>query len=262
MEKITDIETIEQVKNETIKNSLEEKKADIDVESLMKQFTLMQNEMQAQIKEQAEIIAKQNKAIAQMSEKNINEITQSGNATVNNDLLDALKALKNNKPTLDMVKVMYLEDSHQAMFKLQNGRMIKFTHYGQIVPVSMADAILLINEYNNTFKRGALRFDEDHMYMLVENGIDVDSIDYKPMDSIKNFNNLDISGVEKLYSSLQVFQREMLKSYIVKEIKKDKIDDAFIDKIKALNKLSKKDSIDGKTGTYEYILSKLSEIDK
>jgi hypothetical protein len=262
MEKITNIETIEQVASEITKSSPKKETATFDAENLMKQFTIMQNEMQAQIKEQAEIIAKQNKAIAQMSEKNINEITQSGSAVGNNDLLDALKALKNDKPSLDMVKVIQLEDCHQAMFKLQNGRIIKFTYYGQIVPVSMSDAILLINEYNNTFKRGALTLDEDHMYMLRENGIDVDSINYKPMESIKQFDTLDIKGVEKLYSSLQAFQKEMLKSYIVGEIKKDKVDESFIDKIKALNKLSKKDSIDGKTGTYEYILSKLSEIDK
>lgn len=232
--------------------------ASAEVAEMMKAMELMKKQMQAQ----EELIKKQGEALANLAESKTSDT--SGN---NAELISLLKGLQNNNanPTLDMVKVTCLEDCGGAQFRLQNGMVIKFINegdgtYGKIVPVSMADAILLLNEYTQTFKRGALKFDEDHMYMLREKGIDVDAINYKPMESIQNFQNLDKDGITNLYKSLRAFQKDMLKTYIVRLINAGKADEELADKIKILNRLSKADSIDGKTGLYETILEKLKEI--
>lgn len=225
-----------------------------DFEALFKQ-------MQEQIEKQAEIIKKQSEVISNF------ETTSSANP--NQELIALLKSFQTQQSKdISSVKVICLEDCGQAMFKLQNGRVIKFrkdgpnqSTYGKIVPVSMEDAILLLNEYTATFERGAIKFDEDHMYMLREKGIDVDSINYNPMDSILEFEKLDNEGIKSLYNNLKVFQKDMLKNHIVKTLVSNKVKDleAFIDKIKFLNKLTKADSLDGKTGSYELILDKLRQ---
>ena len=221
-------------------------------------------QMQKQINDQAEMIKKQNEVISKMSNTSVS------NSGSNAELIRLLEGLQ-PQPRNDVgsVKVICLEDCGQAMFKLQNGRIIKFrkegidqTTYGKIVPVSLEDATLLLNEYTTTFERGALKFDEDHMYMLREKGINVDAIDYKPMESIAKFEELDNEGIKNLYNSLRVFQRDMLKTHIVKLLTSNKVKnlDTFVEKIKLLNRISKADSIDGKTGSYELILNKLREV--
>lgn len=229
-----------------------------EVAEMMKAMDLMKKQMAAQ----EELIKRQGEALTKLSEAKASD--SNGN---NAELISLLKGLQNNanNQTMNMVKVTCLEDCGGAQFRLQNGMVIKFLNegdgtYGKIVPVSMSDAILLLNEYTQTFMRGALKFDEDHMYMLREKGIDVDKINYKPMESIQNFPNLDKEGIAALYNSLRAFQKDMLKTYIVRLINAGKADEELADKIKILNRLSKADSIDGKTGLYETILEKLKEI--
>ena len=220
---------------------------------------------ETKIENKKAIIEKQKEALAKTSSQRFEDKSNNGNL----ELLEILKSFQNSNqnPSLNMVKVICLEDCGQAMFKLQNGRIVKFTKegagrstYGKIVPISMEDAILLLNQYTGTFERGALKFDEDHMYMLKEKGIDIENINYQPIESFEKFTELDKEGIEKLYKSLRVFQKEMLKSYIVKLINSGKVDESFIEKIKILNKFSKVDSIDGRTGQYEMILGKLKEL--
>ena len=248
------------IEKSTIKNEAEPKtEINNEVAEMMKAMELMKKQMAAQ----EELIKKQGEALANLAEGKSSD--SNGN---NAELISLLKGLQNNannQPTMNMVKVTCLEDCGGAQFRLQNGMVIKFVNegdgtYGKIVPVSMSDAILLLNEYTQTFMRGALKFDEDHMYMLREKGIDVDKINYKPMESIQNFPNLDKEGVINLYKSLRAFQKDMLKTYIVRLINAGKADEELADKVKVLNRLSKADSIDGKTGLYETILEKLKEI--
>lgn len=244
------------------KNVIKENEENKDVQTT--DFEKLFAQMKAQIDKQAEIIQKQNEVISKFNVKSTNNSNNS-----NEELIELLKGLQpQTTKDIGSVKVICLEDVGQAMFKLQNGRVIKFrkegvgqTTYGKIVPISMEDAILLLNEYTTTFERGAIKFDEDHMYMLREKGIDVDSINYHPLESISKFEELDNDGIKELYSNLKVFQKDMLKNFIVKLMTSNKVKDidSFIDKIKFLNRISKVDSIDGKTGSYELILSKLRE---
>ena len=249
---------MEKIKPENKDEKIVEKEKTIK-ETKTQDFEALFKRMQEQIDSQAEIIKKQNEVISKF-----NNNPSDSNA----ELLTLLRGLTQSNNDIGSVKVIYLEDCGQAMFKLQNGRVIKFrkeganqSTYGKIVPVSMEDAILLLNEYTSTFERGAIKFDEDHMYMLREKGIDVDSINYNPMDSIVKFEELDNDGIKTLYSSLMAYQKDMLKNHIVRLMTSNKVKDidSFVDKIKFLNRLTKVDSPDGKTGAYELILEKLRE---
>lgn len=254
-----------EIKETKIENKIETEEKEVKKENQKDDFSNIIALMQKQIDEQKAIIEKQKEALAKTSSQRFEDKSNNGNL----ELLEILKSFQNSNqnPSLNMVKVICLEDCGQAMFKLQNGRIVKFTKegagrstYGKIVPISMEDAILLLNQYTGTFERGALKFDEDHMYMLKEKGIDIENINYQPIESFEKFTELDKEGIEKLYKSLRVFQKEMLKSYIVKLINSGKVDESFIEKIKILNKFSKVDSIDGRTGQYEMILGKLKEL--
>jgi hypothetical protein len=127
--------------------------------------------------------------------------------------------------------------------------------------VSEEDAILLLNEYESAFVRGALKFDEEHQYLLRDKGIDVDSINYKSMEDINKFEELDEDGIVKLYDSLKAFPKEMLKTHIVNIIRHSKkLDETLVDKIKLLNRLSKKEGdLLNNQGAYDFILEKLRE---
>ena len=250
---------MEKIKPENKEEKIIEKEKNVVKETKSTDFEAMFKQMQEQIQRQAEVIKKQGEVIANMQNNTPSDSNQ--------ELISLLKNFQSQgSKDISSVKVICLEDCGQAMFKLQNGRVIKFrkeglnqTTYGKIVPVSMEDAILLLNEYTETFERGAIKFDEDHMYMLREKGIDVDSINYKPMESILKFEELDNDGIKNLYNNLKVFQKDMLKNHILKRLISNEIKDldSFVDKIKFLNKLTKVDSLDGKTGSYELILEKL-----
>ena len=240
------------------------------VEEPKTDFEAMFAAMKKQMDEQAEMIKKQNETIAELTKKSLAE-NKSKDTNSNEEILKLLTSLQNGQNNLSqtkMVKVIHLDDVAQAMFKLQNGRTIKFTKasqddstYGKIVPVSEEDAILLLNEYESAFVRGALKFDEEHQYLLRDKGIDVDSINYKSMEDINKFEELDENGIVKLYDSLKAFQKEMLKTHIVNIIRHSKkLDETLVDKIKLLNRLSKKEGdLLNNQGAYDFILEKLRE---
>lgn len=226
--------------------------------------------MKKQMDEQAEIIKKQNEAIAELTKKSmakpVEGSTQSNDT--NAELVRLLSNLQNNTNTAaKMVKVIHLDDVAQAMFKLQNGKTIKFSKadasdstYGKIVPVSEEDALLLLNEYESSFVRGALKFDEEHQYLLRDKGIDVDKINYNSLEDIEKFENLSNDEITQLYSGLKAFQKDMLKAHIVDLIRHNKVDETLVDKIKHLNRLSKKEGdVLNNQGSYDLILEKLRE---
>ena len=230
-------------------------------------FNEMLAAMKKQMDEQAEIIKKQNEAIAELTKKSMDKTENASNDT-NAELVRLLSNLQNSSGSATkMVKVIHLDDVAQAMFKLQNGKTIKFTKasptdstYGKMVPVSEEDALLLLSEYETSFVRGALKFDEEHQYLLRDKGIDVDRINYKSLEDIEKFETLDIDGITKLYDSLQAFQKDMLKAHIVNLIRQDKVDETIVDKIKHLNRLSKKEGdVLNNQGAYDLILEKLKD---
>lgn len=259
---------MEKIKNE--QNIEENKKTKSQDENI--DFAAMFAAMKKQMDEQAETIKKQNEAIAELTKKSLekpsNKSNDSNSAGINAEVLSILQNLQNGtSASHKMVKVICLDDVAQAMFKLQNGKILRFskssaddTTYGKIVPISEEDAILLLSEYESAFVRGALKFDEEHQYLLREKGIDVDKINYHPMEDIKNFENLDDEGITALYKSLKAFQKDMLKAHIVSLIRQDKVNETLVDKIKHLNRLSKKegDVLDNK-GAYDLILERLKE---
>lgn len=226
--------------------------------------------MKKQMDEQAAIIKKQNEAIAELTKKSMAKPVEGSSASndTNAELVRLLSNLQNNTNTAaKMVKVIHLDDVAQAMFKLQNGKTIKFTKadasdstYGKIVPVSEEDALLLLNEYESSFVRGALKFDEEHQYLLRDKGIDVDKINYNSLEDIEKFETLSNDEITKLYSGLKAFQKDMLKAHIVDLIRHNKVDEALVDRIKHLNRLSKKEGdVLNNQGSYDLILEKLRE---
>lgn len=253
MEKIKSTKNIEDVEKDTKKNETD--------------FAAMFASMKKQMDEQAEIIKKQNEAIAQLTKKSISKEENSSNDT-NAELLKILSNLQNNTaPKSNVIKVIHLDDVAQAMYKLQNGKIIKFVKnspadstYGKIVPVSEEDALLLLNEYGDAFARGSLKFDEEHQYILRDKGIDVSKINYHSLEEIDKFETMSNEEIERLYKSLQAFQKDMLKMHIVNLIRENKVDEALVDRIKFVNRLSKKDGdILNNQGAYDLILEKLKE---
>ena len=258
---------MEKIKNE---QNIEETKS-VKSQDEKVDFAAMFAAMKKQMDEQAETIKKQNEAIAELTKKSLesnNDNNNSNNTGINAEILSILQNLQNGtSASRKMVKVICLDDVAQAMFKLQNGKMLRFskssaedTTYGKIVPISEEDALLLLSEYEGAFVRGALKFDEEHQYLLREKGIEVDKINYHPMEDIKNFEILDNEGITELYKNLKAFQKDMLKAHIVNLIRQDKVNETLVDKIKHLNRLSKKegDVLDNK-GAYDLILERLKE---
>ena len=261
MEKIKSTKNIEEI--DEVKQGETKSQKQYDFEEM---FAAMKKQMD----EQAEIIKKQNEAIAELTKKSmakpVEGSTQSNDT--NAELVRLLSNLQNNTNTAaKMVKVIHLDDVAQAMFKLQNGKTIKFSKadasdstYGKIVPVSEEDALLLLNEYESSFVRGALKFDEEHQYLLRDKGIDVDKINYNSLEDIEKFENLSNDEITQLYSGLKAFQKDMLKAHIVDLIRHNKVDETLVDKIKHLNRLSKKEGdVLNNQGSYDLILEKLRE---
>lgn len=266
---------MEKIKSENIEETNTNQKVEKKVEKTSTpDITAILAEMQKQIdslkkdkEEQNEIIKKQNIALENLASNN-------GSLSSNNEILSILKGLKESNYAPKMVKVIFLDDVAQAMFKLQNGTIVKFVKdgpmdstYGKIVPVSEENAMLLLNEYPDTFKRGALKFDEEHMYLLEEKGIDTSKINYKAMEEIKKFEELNKDEIIALYNNLKYWQKDILKTHIVNLIKEGKANEDLVDKIKILNRLSKEETFVlrkdnsgyDKVGAYETILQKLKE---
>ena len=103
------------------------------------------SELLKMLKEQAEIIEKQKKALESLlNEKSVKQDTANANSN-NAIMIDLLNTLKTNSRR-DVVKVIHLDNVAQAIFKLSNGNKIRFTYYGQVQPMSIVDAELLLNQ--------------------------------------------------------------------------------------------------------------------
>lgn len=253
MEKITKTNTTqkETIKKESAQNLVKNNKDD----EILKQL----EELKASLSKKDEIINAQQEVIAKMGENSKNNETHHD---VTGDLLEIIAQLRseNSKSqTRDVVKVIHLDNVQQSQFKLSNGRVLTFNSYGQIMPMSVIDAELLLNEYIETFKRGALTFDDEHIYMIRERGIDTSCINYKPLESIDKIPSLNDDELVALFKELSPFQREMMKSHIISELAKNK-DYITVDRVRLLNKTSKA-IYNSKTGGFEYIIEKFNELE-
>lgn len=227
-------------------------------EMLMKRLESI-TEQQAKYEQ---IIASQNEMIQKLMKANESATkyagsSNGGNADVTAQLAELLREMNQQQSVSKLVKVINLMDCAQCQFETTPGTYITFNRYGQSFPVSEMDAEILLNRYYQTFENGGLTFDADHLYILKEKGLDVDKINYHPLETIEKANTMSVEELKRLFFSISSFQREMFKLYIVKQLNAGK---KFLssDKVRLLNKWSKQIYVSN-VGGYETIISMLEK---
>lgn len=234
--KATEDKANNNVGSKKVESNKTEAKNISDLQKALEKALLAIDNQNKIIKEQSVVIEKLNKA----------EGSDNRNSDITDKLLLSMSELiKQNLSKPKMVQVIHLDNTLRSEFKLSNGEIIVFRQYGEVYPTSEQTATMLLNQYTNTFRRGALTFNSEYLYLLEEKGIDITKINYKPLETIKNVHNMSRNEINKMYEGLQYHQKLMLKSHIYQSIKKDSkyID---IEKIRVLDKLS--------SGGYRYII--------
>lgn len=258
MAKSTIVKTTEgeQVTEKVSENVVSEKvSTPISLESIAKELENLRN----LVLEKDRTIEKQSKIIESIGQNH----PQDG-------LAELIQEMRNDTTRKGNVKITYIGNDGQYMQKLSNGTIILLKEYGETCIVSIDDAQKFVNEFAASFRKGKLMLDPEHNYLLIDKGIDITKINYKPMESIEKVHLLDDAGVESLYNSLLPYQKDMLKTHIFNmfSVKSDYMP---IDKIRLLNKLSKKDYKDSGNpyfkelatkGGYKFLINKLTNIDE
>lgn len=181
-------------------------------------------------------------------------ITKLGNNNSNDEIVNLIKVLTNEKSKSGRVKVTYLGGDNQYMQVLSNGYKITFTEYGQCTTMSNEDALRFVNEYTNSFKTGKVVFDAEHLYLIEEKGIDTSKINYKPRESIERVHLLEEKELKDFYKSLTFPQREMLKVHIFNKVSKNEIHYLSDGQLRTLDKLSK--------GGYKFLRNKIASVEQ
>lgn len=166
------------------------------------------------------------------------------------EIIENLRAINQRNET-SSVKIINMSMCNRSQYRLSNGLILTFERLYQTYPTSKENALLLINEYFDTFTKGNLTLDNEHLYMLEEAGIDINQINYNYEKSMEKTGKMSQDELAKYYNSLTLGQKESFKNFIVSKIQQDKKDFMPMEHLRELNKLSK--------GGYRYILNKLSE---
>ena len=201
------------------------------------------------------------------------------NATVNSSETILANILKNNTKAIEdlsanskdeKVKIIHLYDVHRTALKLSDQRIIAFEKYGEVRPVDLSTAEMLLNQYSKCFEKGGLTLDADHLYLLEERGIDHSTLNLDLKNDMKKINKLNKKEIEDFLRPLKPFQTEILKGFVINSAMADK---SFITlaQLRLINTCSKtivgtqiikkgKDGIEKKTiGGYESIIKNAEE---
>lgn len=166
------------------------------------------------------------------------------------EIIENLKSINKQNETSN-VKIIQMAMCNRSQYKLSNGLILTFERMYQAYPTTRENAMILINEFYETFTKGNLTLDNEHLYMLEEAGIDISKINYNYEKSMEKTGKMTTEELTKYYNSLTLGQKESFKNFIISKIKSGEPDFMPIENIRHLNKLSQ--------GGYKYILNKLSE---
>lgn len=257
-EQKADVAAVNLVEKKTKNKAKETSNKESSASSSLEEILLKKlEELSKQQEQQAKIIEHQNEVIANLSLKKVEAVKQqSGDGfNIGDNLVSLIQELKDQNTKPKFVKVINLTNYAQCQYETTPGNYITFKEYGQSFPVSESDAEILLNKYMPSFRVGALAFDADHMYLLKEKGIDVEKINYHPIETIENAPNMSIDDLKKAFYGMAVYQRDMLKMHIVGKIMEGK-DFLPIDTVRRLNVWSK-NIMGTKQGGYEQIIARL-----
>lgn len=235
-------ETIDDIK---LDNDTEEKDEQFNMADIMAEFKKMQ--------------------------KKINDLeAEKKNANLNNSEAILSSILKNNTKAIEdlsasskeKVKIIHLYEVNRTALPLSDNRIIVFEKYGEVRPVDLSTAEMLLNQHGKCFEKGGLTLDADHLYLLEERGIDHSTLNLNLKNDMKNINKLNKQEIKGFLRPLKPFQIEILKGFIINSAMQDK-DFITLAQLRLINTCSKEiigTRIDGKLiGGYEKIIINAEE---